>query len=148
MHITKSFIKFAVMKNKKHTRANQRTVAALRREVARLGGIITAKKNVDAARESLVSIMDETNNTVVTPYILMQNGWTMHDNALSTVGYKGAFQMIFYKKDGTFNKRVMFSGNHLANLIEVCKPQITVGEVNQIMQIFGNSVRLQVSKPY
>lgn len=136
------------MKNKKHTRANQRTVAALRRKVARLGGIITAKKNADAARESLVSIMDETNNAVVTPNLLIQNGWTMHENLLSTVAYKGAFQFIFYKKDGTFDKRVRFSGNHLANLIEICKPQITVGEVNKVMQIFGNSVRLQVSKLY
>ena len=136
------------MKNKKHIRSNGKTAAMLRRELSRLGGIVRAKNNADVARESLISIMDETNNTVVTPYILMMNGWTMHDNALSTVGYKESFQMIFYKEDGTFKKRVKFSGNHLANLIEVCKPQITVGEINQIMQLFGNSVRLQVSKPY
>lgn len=136
------------MKNTRHTRTNGKTVAALRREVARLGGIIKAKENADAARKSLEDVLSENNNTVVTPYILMQNGWTMHDNALSTVGSKGAFQMIFYKKDCTFNKMVGFSGNHLANLIELRKPQITVGEINQIMQLFGNSVRLQISKPY
>lgn len=135
------------MKNKRHTRANGKTVAALRREVARLGGIITAKNNADAARESLVSIIDENNAINVTPYLLVQNGWTMHDNAVVTEGVKGTFKIVFYKKSNS-NINVELHGNNYANRIELRKASITVGEVNNIMQIFGNSERLQATKLY
>ena len=136
------------MKNKRHTRANGKTVAALRREVARLGGIIRAKNNADAARESLVSIMDENNAIEVTPYLLMRNGWTMHDNAIITEGVKGTFKIVFYKKSNS-NINVELHGNNYANRIELRKPSLTIGEVNQIMQLFGNFERLHnITNPY
>lgn len=126
------------MKNKSHIRTNQKTAAALRREVARLGGIIKAKNNADAARESLVSIMDENNAIKVTPDLLEANGWHIRDDGKMAIGHKGAFQFVFYKEISV----VSFGGNYHANRIELRKPSITIGEVNNIMQIFGNPERL------
>lgn len=131
------------MKNKKHIRSNGKTAARLRRELARLGGIVRAKNNADAARQSLADELTAYNDTVITPYLLTLNKWTACcNNALTAHFTHGAFVMKFYKHPHITNK-TEFVGNFRDNRVELRKPTITVGEINQIMQIFGCPDRLQ-----
>lgn len=136
------------MKNKNHIRTNGKTAARLRREVARLGGIVRAKNNVDAARQSLADELTAHNDTVITPFLMVRNGWEAYcNNELMAHFAKGAFNVKFNHLSRITNK-VEFFGNFRDNRVELRKPTITVGEINQILQIFGCPDRLQVFKDF
>lgn len=136
------------MKNKRHIRTSQKAAAALRIENARLLGIIKAKNNADYARENLANIIEENNATTVTPFLLVNNGWEAYcNNELISQFAKGAFNVKFNHHSRITNK-VEFFGNFRDNRVELRKPTITVGEINQILQMFGCPDRLQVSNEF
>ena len=132
------------MKNKKHIRSNGKMAARLRRELSRLGGIVRAKNNADAARQSLADEITAHNDTAITPFLMVRNGWEAYcNNELMSQFAKGAFNVKFNNHSRVTNK-VEFFGNFRDNRVELRKPTITVGEINQILQMFGCPDRLQV----
>lgn len=136
------------MKQKKHIRSNGKTAAMLRRELSRLGGIVRAKNNADAVRQSLADEITAHNGTAITPFLMVRNGWEVYcDNVLSTQCAKGAFNVKFNHHSRITNK-VEFFGNFRDNRVELRKPTITVGEINQILQIFGCPDRLQMFREF
>ena len=131
------------MKRKKHKRTSQKAATRLRQDCARLGGIVTAKNNADAARKSLDDAIAAYNATEVTPFLLVQNGWqAMCNNCKCTMLSKGAFTVKFIKDEHISNK-VELIGNYRDNRIELRKPKLTLGTINTIFTIFDYAEQLK-----